>query len=111
MFDNCSVAPQDPTSTAPTGAPRQHQHQQSGNVVVAYGSPKTEREHLTLCSSSVRCRHSGTGMLPSAMPSASLSSSCAKREKPSYRAQSRSISAPVQVSSHCLKVGIESASD
>src|SRR6266446_2931774 len=106
MFDNCSVAPQDPTSTAPTGAPRQHQHQQSGNVVVAYGSPKTERAQLTSCSSNVRCHHSGTGMLPSAMPSASLSSSCAKREKPSYHAQSRSLSTPVQVSNNCLKVGM-----
>src|SRR5207248_2858750 len=41
--------------------------------------PRTERAHLTSCYSSIRCQHSGTGILPSAMPSASLSSSVAKR--------------------------------
>src|SRR5262245_18789025 len=64
----------------------------------------------------VRClrdhrTHSDTGMLPSAMPAASLSSSVAKRYKPAYRSQSALISSLVQVSNNCLKLSIRSASD
>jgi hypothetical protein len=55
--------------------------------------------------------HAGTGMLPSAMPSASLSSRFAHRSNPSYRWQSAFMSAPVDISINCLKVPRWSASD
>jgi hypothetical protein len=55
--------------------------------------------------------HAGTGMLPSAMPSASLSSRCAHRYNPAYRWQSAFMSAPVDISINCLKVPRWSASD
>src|SRR2546427_5780860 len=66
---------------------------------------------VTLLSESHHRTQSGTGMLPSAMPAASISSSVAKRYKPSYRAQSALSSALVQVSNNCLNGPIWSASD
>ena len=55
--------------------------------------------------------HSSAGMLPSAMPSASLSSRFAHRYNPSYRWQSAFMSAPVDISINCLNVPRWSASD